>query len=107
MCEDAALRSSPSPLSFVNFSFDAAHPSASGAGGLCARRYRRDGSGMTVRPLRPYLQRKIRRETAKGTRNHTSNIPTGTVSCPRLIPCSMFPRMASMAAVSGSARTSG
>ena len=57
--------------------------------------------------IQPHLQRKIRSETTNAATNHASRIAIGAANCPRLIPCSMFPRSASMAAVSGSARTSG
>ena len=43
----------------------------------------------------------------KGTMNHASKMPTWTNWCWRLVPWSMFPRIASMAAVSGNAWTNG
>ena len=57
--------------------------------------------------IHPYRQRKINSETANGTTSHASKTAIGAPNWPRLIPCSMLPRSASMAAVSGRARTSG
>jgi hypothetical protein len=54
-----------------------------------------------------HLQRKMRREMAKDTTSQVSNMAIWVVSCPRVRPCSMLPRKASMAAVSGRARTTG
>ena len=54
-----------------------------------------------------YLQRKMRSAITKGTTNHASNIATCAVCWLRFIPCSILPRMASMAAVSGRALTTG
>ena len=54
-----------------------------------------------------YLHRKMRSETANGTTNHATSVSTGIINCPSPNPCSMLPRMASIAAVNGSARTTG
>ena len=58
-------------------------------------------------PIPFYRHRKIQTEIANGTTTHASKIATGAISFPKLVPCSMFPLIASIAAVSGSARTIG
>ena len=50
---------------------------------------------------------KIRKATTNGTTSHASRIATGITRWLRLVPCSIFARNASFAAVSGSARTNG
>jgi len=76
-----------------------------GPGGLLStweqRRHRR------LPTLAVYRQRKMRRERAKGRTSQARRMATGVSRWARFVPWSMLPRMASMAAVKGRARTKG